>query len=184
MNVDQRFSSEVGRPDQLESFPTMACRGVLFAITEEEAQRLTAARGNDASVLSIVQDEIEQAWDEAHLCQTDKAWDAIHRCLGDGTLANGEGPLSLCILGGKQLHVGDNYIISLLTPEEVTQVAAALFPLDKKWFRDRYFKIDPADYTELSEEDFEYTWEYFETIRKFYQKAEAEDLWSIFTVDQ
>jgi hypothetical protein len=64
----------------------MGCRGVLFAITEDQARRLRAARGGDAAVLSIVQDEIEEAWDQAHLCQTDKAWDAIHRCLTDGTL--------------------------------------------------------------------------------------------------
>ena|SRR5215475_1789966 len=89
----------------------MACRGVLFAITEEQAQLLQAARGDDRRVLSIVQDEIEDAWDEAHLCQTDKAWDAIHRCLGDGTLrwtggdaargCAGE-PLAMCILCGEQ----------------------------------------------------------------------------------
>jgi len=109
----------------------MACRGVLFAITQEEAQRLRAAAGNDEAVLNIVQEEIEQAWDEAHLCETDKAWDAIHRCLGNGTLARGKGPLSLCILGGQQLHRDPNYIISLLTPEQVKAVANALRPLDK-----------------------------------------------------
>jgi hypothetical protein len=97
----------------------MACRGVLFAIIEAEAQKLKSARGNDTEVLSIVQDEIEADWDEAHLCQTDKAWDAIHRCLGDGTLQNGEGPLSLCILGGEQLHNDSSYIVSLLAPEQV-----------------------------------------------------------------
>src|SRR5437588_7482753 len=70
-------------------FPLMACRGVLFAITNGQAEELRAARGDDSTILSIVQDEIEEAWDEEHLCQTDKAWDAIHRCLADGTLGNG-----------------------------------------------------------------------------------------------
>src|SRR5205807_3702890 len=79
-------------------FPLMACRGVLFAITNEQAEELRAARGDDSTILSIVQDEIEEAWDEEHLCQTDKAWDAIHRCLADGTLGNGNNVLSLCIL--------------------------------------------------------------------------------------
>jgi len=32
----------------------MACRGVLFAITAEEAGRLKAAQGDDATVRSIV----------------------------------------------------------------------------------------------------------------------------------
>ena len=153
----------------------MACRGVLFAITEEQAQRLRAARGDDAAVLHIVQDEIEQAWDEAHLCQTDKAWDAIYRCLDKGearsawfrsfgsrlrrslTMTGGSAPndaardpskdaLGLCILGGEQLHKGGDYIVSLLTPEQVKQVAEALRPIDKEWMRVRYFKIDPQAY--------------------------------------
>jgi hypothetical protein len=165
----------------------MACRGVLFAITQKEAQRLQSVYGNDASVLSILQDEIEEAWDEAHLCQTDKAWDAIHRCLGDGTLAGGKDPLRLCILGGEQLDKGDSYIISLLSPEQVKQVANALRSLDKPSLRERYFKIDPTHYavpSQLNEEDFEYTWEYFQEVREFYEKAAADGRWSIFTVDQ
>jgi hypothetical protein len=165
----------------------MACRGVLFAITREQAQHLLAARRNDASVLGIVQDEIEQAWDEAHLCQTDKAWDAIHRCLGDGTLTSNKNPRSLCILGGEQLHEGDSYIVSLLKPEQVKQVAEVLRLLDKQWFRAAYFKINPADYAvpgQLNEQDFEYTWAYFEGVREFYEKAAGEGRWSIFTMDQ
>jgi hypothetical protein len=165
----------------------MACRGVLFAITQEQAQRLQAARGNNAAVLSIVQDEIEEAWDEEHLCQTDKAWDAIHRCLGGGTLQSGKGSLSLCILGGEQLHMNDSYIVSLLTHEQVKSVAEAIRRLNKEWFRDAYFRIDPADYAlpgQLNEEDFEYTWAYFEDVREFYERAADEGRWSIFTVDQ
>jgi Domain of unknown function (DUF1877) len=165
----------------------MACRGVLFALTEAQAQKLKSARGNDTEVLSIVQDEIEAAWDEAHLCQTDKAWDAIHRCLGDGTLRDGEGPLSLTILGGEQLHKDSSYIISLLIPEQVKQVAEALRPLTQDWFRARYFKIDPAGYGVpgmLSDEDFEYTWAWFEAVRDYYQKAASGGRWSMFTVDQ
>jgi hypothetical protein len=163
----------------------MACRGVLFSISQKQAEQLRAARGDDASVLGIVQDEIEQAWDEAHLCETDKAWDAIHRALGDGTLESGEAPLNLCILGGEQLHEGDEYIISLLTPEQVSRVCEALRPFDKLKFRTRYFKIDPAEYgASLDEQDFEYTWEYFQSVHEFYKKAAAEGRWSIFTVDQ
>src|SRR5262249_20461400 len=144
----------------------MACRGVLFAITQDQARQLQAASGNDGLVLSIVQEEIEEAWDEAHLCQTDKAWDAIHRCLGDGTLQSGKDPLSLCILGGEQLHRDESYIVSLLTPAQVQQVAEALRPLDQPWFRVAYFKIDPA-YAgpgSLNEQDFAYTWQYFEAV--------------------
>jgi len=58
----------------------VACRGVHFAITESDAARLLGAP-DDTRVLEIIQDEIEEQWDEEWLYQTDKAWDAIHRCL-------------------------------------------------------------------------------------------------------
>lgn len=163
----------------------MACRGVLFAITGEQAEQLKAARGNDEEVVRIVQEEIEEAWDEEHLCQTDKAWDAIHRVLGDGTLGVGSGALSLCILGGEQLHAGESYIVSLLRPEQVQKLAQALAKVDEAWFRTRYFKIDPIEYGgELGEQDFEYTWDYFQNVREFYERAAADGRWTIFSVDQ
>jgi hypothetical protein len=165
----------------------MACRGVLFAITAEEADRLKAAQGDDAKVLSIVQDEIEAAWDGEHLCETDKAWDSIHRCLTDGKLGFGrvEYPRNLCILGGEQLHNGDDYIVSLLSPDQVKAVSEALKPITQQWLRARYLEIDPEEYGfTLSDEDFDYTWHWFEGVRQFYQKAASDGRWTIFTVDQ
>ena len=52
----------------------------------------------------------------------------MHRCLTDGTLGRGNGtyPFSHCVLGPRQLHEGDEYIISLVLPNEVRDVAAAL----------------------------------------------------------
>ncbi len=60
----------------------MACRGVFFALSSAEKEGLLAL-GSDKERIEYVQEEIEAAWDEAHLLQTDKAWDAIHRCLTD-----------------------------------------------------------------------------------------------------
>ncbi len=82
----------------------MSCRGVQVAITEEELGRLLATQ-SDEELLSVISDDIEEPWDENWLVQTDKAWDAIHRCLTDGKLEyeNGDYPLRLCILGGRQL---------------------------------------------------------------------------------
>jgi hypothetical protein len=95
----------------------MACRGVHFAITDSDAERLLTAP-SDHAVLGIIQDEIEERWDEDWLYQSDKAWDAIHRCLTDGTLDPGGGsyPLRLAVLNGRKLHTGENYIVSLVTP--------------------------------------------------------------------
>jgi hypothetical protein len=160
---------------------------MLFAITKEEAERLIAARGNDTQILSIVQDEIENAWDADHLCQTDKAWDAIHRCLTNGKISFEQRayPRNLCILGGEQLHAGEEYIVSLLTSEQVRELAVALQPLTRNWFNDRYLEIDAKDYgPNFGEEDFQYTWDYFEGVREFYVKAASDGRWTIFTVDQ
>lgn len=165
----------------------MACRGVLFAITAEQARRLKAAQGDDAKILSLIQDEIEEAWDKEHLCETDKAWDAIHRCLTNGKLGfeRVEYPRNLCILGGEQMHGGDDYIVSLLSPGQVKEVSEALSPITQEWLRARYLAIDPEEYgMPHGDDDFAYTWDWFQGVRGFYQKAASDGRWTIFTVDQ
>jgi hypothetical protein len=164
----------------------MACRGVLFALTDEQAQRLLAA-GSDEQVGELVE-EIEEAWDTEHLAQTDKAWDAIHRCLSDGTLnfEGGEYPLNRCILGGKQLHEEDDYIVSFVRPEEVRDVAAALQGVTEPWFRERFFGLAGTDFPQeyIDAETLDYALAYLEEITEFYQKAAQANRAVIFTVDQ
>jgi len=163
----------------------MACRGVHFAITAAQADALAAAVG-DAAVMALVED-IEEAWDAEHLAESDKAWDAMHRCLTDGDLAYGNGsfPLSHCVLGPRQLHEGDDYIVSLVTPDEVKEVAAALASITADWFRDRYLNLLPKDYApEYGPDDMEYTWQDLQEVREFYQKAAASGRAVVFTVDQ
>jgi hypothetical protein len=95
----------------------------------------------------------------------------------DAARAFFEDALKLCILGGEQLHEGDDYFVSLLMPEQVKQVAEALRPIDKEWMRARYFKNDPEGYwlpDGLSEQDFEYTWDWFDGVQGFYRKAAEE----------
>lgn len=164
----------------------MACRGVHFAIESKEAERLLAATSDDA-VLEIIEEEIEEAWDEEWLVETDTAWDAIHRCLTDGLLDIEPkfGPRGLAILGGRQLHQGEEYIIALVTPEEAGQVASSLAEIDPAWFRQRYDAIDPDDYGgPKSNEDFDYTWEYFKPLAAFFKRAGEAGRFVIFTVDQ
>src|SRR5437763_2981517 len=152
----------------------MACRGVYFALTKEQEQKLFAAKTDD-EVLSLVQEEIEAAWDEENLVETDKAWDAIHRCLTDGSLiVNGDDPLTLCVLGGRQFHKGHLYIVSLKTSSQVAAVSAAVSSLDKKWFVKRFSTIAAAGYEGPADSgDFEYTWDWFEGVQDFYKKAAA-----------
>jgi Domain of unknown function (DUF1877) len=68
---------------------------------------------------------------------TDKAWDALHRCLSDGTLwsEGGAYPLSHVVLGGRQLHEGEERIVAYVSGDKVADIAAALVPVDRAWFR-------------------------------------------------
>jgi len=124
--------------------------------------------------------------DKPWLFQTDKGWAGIHRCLTDGRLANnnGEYPLRACVLGGDQLYEGDDFVVSLLTPEQVGDFAFALAPIDKAWLRTRYDTIDPTDHgAALSDDDFEYMWNCFVGFPEFFRKAAAAGRAIAFTVD-
>ncbi len=163
----------------------MACRGVFFALTEAQQTTLDSASDDD-EVMGAIED-IEEAWDKENLAECDKAWDAMHRCLADGTLdpSGGTYPLNRCVLGGKSLYQTDDYIVCLVTPEEVRDVAVALVPLTEKWFRDRYFNVVPKEYhPNYGEQDFQYTWDWFQAVRDLYRKAAEEGRSVIFTVDQ
>jgi hypothetical protein len=163
----------------------MSARGVHFAVTAAQAQALLAAK-SDRKLMRLI-DEIEEAWEEPFVVESDKAWDAIHRCLTDGTLlyVSGDYPLNLCICGGRQLHQGRDYTVSFVSAQQVKDVAKALAKINKGWMRKRYFLIDPAEYdeVEIGEEDFSYTWENFLDIRRFYKKAAEADRAVVFTVD-
>lgn len=163
----------------------MSCLGVLFALSDADAQRLLAAGDNDA-VMTIIE-EFEEKWDESALVQTDRAWDAMHRCLSNGTIYYDEGeyPLNRVILGGKHLYDGDEYVVSYVAPNEVKDAAAALAALTEQDLRKRYDAIDPDDYDGgHGEEDFKFTWTHFLAVREFYKKAAAGGRSVVFTVDQ
>jgi hypothetical protein len=118
-----------------------------------------------------LQDEIEERWEEDWLFESDKAWDAIHRYLTNGTLdfSGGSYPLKLAVLHGRQLHSGDDYIISLVTPVETHDVAIELAKIDGSWLMDRYDAIDARQYgVPKTEDDREYTWAYFEGLTRFF----------------
>jgi Domain of unknown function (DUF1877) len=158
--------------------------GVHFAIDDETADRLLAAT-DDEAVMAVVE-EIEESMAFNH-CDTDKAWDAIHRSLTDGRLGygNGEYPLNSAILGSCQLHEGDDYIVSHLTPKRVRDVADALELVDRDRLYAGYQAIDPENYgPEFGAGDFEYTWENFTDVVAFFRRAAETGRHVIFTVDQ
>jgi hypothetical protein len=164
----------------------MACRGVHFAITAEESTGLLSAP-DDEAVLALVQDVIEEKWDEDWLYQSDKSWDAIHRCLTDGTLRQGRGtyPLKLAVLGGRRLYSADDYIIALISQHETRDVAVALTAIPVDRLKARYDAIDAVSYgAPKTADDWEYIWENFVGLAEFYRKAAAAGRCVLFTVDQ
>jgi hypothetical protein len=162
----------------------MSSRGVHFAVSPAQEKLLLAAK-SDRKLMGLVE-EIEEAWERPFVCETDKAWDAIHRCLTDGSLlyVSGEYPLNHCICGGRQLLRGREYTVSYVSAPQVKEVASALTKITRAWMRKRYDQLDPEEYdeVELGNEDFEYTWENFLDVRRFYKKAAEAGRAVIFTV--
>jgi len=164
----------------------MACRGVHFALTKEEYRKVRKC-GSDDELIELIQEEIEEEWDIEWLRETDKAWDAIHRCLTDGKLGwnNGSYPLNAVILGGQQLHKGDDYIVSLVTPDKIPAIASALKDINRTALKDGYDQIKQDDYDgKIGEDDFEYTWEWFKELCSLYEKAAQNGRAVLFSVDQ
>ena len=166
----------------------MPHRGTFYAITPEEAERLLALVGNDAELAREALDFHSIERQKARfIAAVDKAWDVIHRCLSDGSLhdlGKGATPLSWCILGGKSLHAGKEFIICYVTPEQVPQVAQALDELAPQWLIQRYRNLELSGYTGLiTNEDFEYAWEHFTNVRNLYSKAAAANRAVVFLAD-
>ncbi len=160
--------------------------GMHFAIPYEQAMKLLQCK-TDEDLVEMVEEEVEEVSTEENSFQTDKSWDAIHRCLSNGTLDMRQGtrPLNLAILGGNILNKEPEYLVALLTPTEVKQVAEALSQVTEDWMKKKYFDQKFPDYAgEKSQEDWEYTWGSFDGMPEFFANAAARKQHVIFTVDQ
>ena len=168
----------------------MSRRGTVYAITPDEAERLLALVGDDAAVAREALDLYSFDRAKSHfIAPLDKAWDVIHRCLTDGTLRDlgkGATPLSWCLLGGKSLHAGKEFIICYVTPDQVPLVSEALDKIEPAWLVGRYqSNLQSSGYAgPISNEDFEYTWDYFTSVRNLYTKAAAANRGIVFVTDQ
>jgi len=165
----------------------VGCRGVHFSLDADQVAGLRAIAA-DERVEYIQETFEEKLWsaDASRAEETDKAWDAIHRSLTDGSLDwdNGSFPLNHVILGGEAICEGE-YIVRLKAPEQVEVIAVTLPTVTKELLRQGYDAIDPSDYgMPLSEDDFEYTWNWFQGLIEFYRRAAAAGFSVIFTVDQ
>ena len=169
----------------------MSCLGVHFALSNEDVALLKGLESEEAR-LEHLQEVIEEEYmtdegSDAMYAESDKAWDAMHRILADGTLAwdGGTYPLNLAVLGGEPLYTGADYIMDLKSAEEVKDIAIALAELDLETFSERYRKIDAEDYGfPLTDEDLEYTWGWFQSVRELYVRAASNGRAVLFTADQ
>jgi hypothetical protein len=111
----------------------------------------------------------------------------MHRALTDGKLTwdGGKYPLNHVVLGGRLLYTEADYIMSLKAPADVRKIAKALDSVTKQSLRLGYDKIDAENYgSDLTDDDFEYTWEWFQGVREFYKRAAQEGRSVLFTADQ
>jgi hypothetical protein len=167
----------------------MAFLGVLFSLDEKTVLKLKSFE-SDGDRLNYLQEEIEEDLMSNHpdkFAELDKSWDALHRSLTDGKLewSNGTFPLNHVVLAGELLYHEDDYIMSLKTPEQVLKIANAIGAITEENLREGYNKIDSQAYGfELTDEDFEYTWTWFQESLEFWKKAATEKRYVLFTVDQ
>ena len=167
----------------------MSCLGVHFALTDEEVEKLKGM-SDEQDRLEYLTEEIEEQYLEGNkkfAAESDKSWDAMHRVLADGELTweGGEYPLNHTVLAGELLYTDDDYIMSLKTPTQVKDIDKALDAITEHEFKQKYFSIDSKSYGfELTNEDFEYTWDWFQNVRQFYSRAAADSRYVLFTADQ
>jgi len=167
----------------------MPRRGTFYAVTPAEAERLLGLAGDDQAVAREALDLYSIERQRSHcIAAVDKAWDVIHRCLTDGTLrglGKGTTPLAWCVLGGKSLYAGNDFIVCYVTPEQVSQVSQALDEIVGAWFAQKYWSLQNSGYNgTINNEELEYTWDYFTSARNLYTRAAANNYAVIFLTDQ
>jgi len=150
----------------------MSCLGVHFALTEKEVAHLRSL-DDEQDRLEHLQEVIEDHYlnhEKQFAAESDKSWDAMHRALSDGEMSWGGGdyPVNHTVLAGELLYTEPDYIMSLKTPQQVRDIAAALPGITEADFRRRYDAIDPKSYGfPLTDEDFRYTWDWFQGFETF-----------------
>jgi hypothetical protein len=157
----------------------MSCLGVHFALTEEDVAALRAI-ADEQERLSFLQEDIEERYlakPATYAAESDKSWDAMHRVLSDGQLTwnGGTYPLNHAVLAGELLYTDSDYIMTLKSPDQVRDIAGGVRSMTEAQFRVRYDAIDRGSYgSELSDEDFNYTWQWFQGVRELYERAANE----------
>lgn len=171
----------------------MGSLGIFFALSDRDLNKLLKTSRFERP--DFISEKLEEIYFEKHkkyIYELDKSWDAMHRCLSnDGLLVFGDDnyPLGSIIMGGDILYGNedneDDYIIILKKESVVKDIAEKIETIKKEEFQKEYFKINEKDYESLlSNEDFEYTWDYFYRSIEFWKNASYSNRAVIFTVDK
>ena len=167
----------------------MSCLGSLVALTAEQRAKLEALPNGEERYFYV--DSVKEEAGEEFWQYLDKSWDALHRCLAQGTPGSeqldtewGTYPLNLAIIGGKEMSDDDNYIVSLIEPEQLPDIAAALKDITEEQFAALYWRHCEGAFPEYGEEDLEFSMEYFEEMRDFFARVAPTGRAVVFTADQ
>src|SRR5215471_20771347 len=164
----------------------MACRGHYYALDDQQRKHLLSLSQDDRiDYINTLYGELNHRDHQ----DVDKAWDAIHRCLtSDATRGSldpsaGSYPLNRCVLGGLSLYDDDDYVVTLIDPETVVEVAAAVEKVSETWMEAAYHKYCRKLHN-YGVEDCGYTIACFDDLKFFLKRAAQANRAVVFCADQ
>jgi hypothetical protein len=160
-------------------------RGHYLALAREHAKRLFGIK-EDAPLAAFMEElKTSPEMKKSGRClDVGPVWDPLHRLMTDGELdpSGGDFPHNHIVLGGRQLHHGDDFSAILIRPDMVGFVSEALNELKQIEVREK-FEALPASYAKpRGEKEFAELWLAVQKMRVFFDAA-AENLEAVvFTV--
>lgn len=164
----------------------MSGRGLHIALTDAERARFLAAP-DDARCEALFDAE-EAAFAQGRAAETDKAWFGLHLALtGKMPLRDSDRsvyPLDRVVMGGADVYGGGDYIMRMITPTEVADVAPALAVITDDKLRDFYdARCNIDDYADYGDDDFEYMLSWFGPLKDFFARESGTGRHVIFSTD-
>jgi hypothetical protein len=166
----------------------MSCLGSHTVLTAEQRAQLEALPTGEDRYFYVM--ELHEELDDAFHQPTEKAWDAIHRCvtqLPPGEMLDSEAgsyPLNLTILGGRTLSDDPNFIVQLIEPHQLQDLAQALAGISNERFAELYWQHCRDYALEFGADDLSYCLDYFEQLRDFMGRIAPMGRSVVFTADQ
>lgn len=155
----------------------MVGQGFHIALAREHAKTLFGLKDDD-NLRQFLEDlrKRPDVKKSGRLLEAGTLWDPIHRCLTDGTLdpAAGDFPLNTAVLGGKQLHRGNDYTAVLIRPDMTQFIADALAELDEDETRKKFQALRGSGYEgPIDEKHFIELWLMLRNLGVFFEAAAA-----------